>query len=240
MADSSNLALATNIITAPNKAFAELRERSRALLPVLVLIVGASAVSFSYISKVDLAWMMDAQLQQAQANNAQITDAQRKQVADAVARIPPAVRGTGAALVANTGLFLVLLLSAAYYKVVSLFTRDGVRFGQWFMLTCWCRLPVALGFVATIVNLTVNDARFMLQDSINPLSFGNLLSIDPTSVTTIQRALLSFDITALWTIVLAVLGYQVFARCSLVKAATIVLAPLAVVALVVTVVTAVR
>jgi len=234
MSDSTTLAIATNIITAPSKAFEALRERSRALLPVLVLIVGSSAVQFAYFSKVDLGWLMDTQLQQAQATNPQITDAQRQQVVGAVSRVPPTVRGTITAVTTIVGLFLLILLAATYYKVVSLFTHDGVRFGQWFMLICWCRLPIALAVVATIVNLTINDARFMLPDKINPLSFGNLLSIDPTSVTTAQRTLLNIDITAIWTTVLSVLGYQIFARCSLVKAATIVLAPLAVIVLVVT------
>lgn len=236
MSDPTNLTLVTDLITAPKKAFAALRERPRGLLPVLVLMVGYSAVSYVYISKVDLAWMMETQLQQAQATNAQLTDAQRRQVVDAVARIPPAVRGTGAAIFADISLFLVLVLSAAYYRVVSLFTRDGVTFGQWFALTCWCLLPVVLGQVAVIVNLTINDARFMLQDAINPLSFGNLLSIDRTGATNAQRALLNVDITSIWAVVLAVLGYQVFAKCSAVKAVTIALAPLAVIALVVTVV----
>src|SRR5215470_1915680 len=101
MADTSSIAIATNIFTAPNKAFAALRERSLLLLPLLVLIVGPTVTSFEYFSKVDLAWMMDTTLQQAQANNPQITDAQRHQVADAVGRIPPSVRGAGAAIFAT-------------------------------------------------------------------------------------------------------------------------------------------
>ncbi len=104
-----------------------------------------------------------------------------------------------------------------------------MKLKQWFALLCWCALPQVLGIIAQLVNMVVNDPRFMLQDQINPLAFGNLLSIDRTGAPIVQRILLGIDITAIWTLVLQVLGYQSFTKKSFVKSAVVVLAPLALV-----------
>ena len=90
MANSSYVALATNIFTAPREAFAALKERPRVLLPVVVLLIGFSAVSFYFLSHVDMGFFLDNQLR---SGNANITDAQREQAVAAAAKIPPLVYG---------------------------------------------------------------------------------------------------------------------------------------------------
>jgi hypothetical protein len=45
----------------------------------------------------------------------------------------------------------------------------------------------------------------------------------------LQRVLLGIDVTVIWTLVLSILGYQAFTKSSIVKAATVVLAPLAII-----------
>ena len=174
MADSSYAALATNIFTAPREAFVALREQPRVLLPVLVLLIGFSTVSFYFLSHVDMGFFLDNELRSGSAN---ITDAQREQAVAAAAKIPPLVYGAIGAVGAIFSRLLVIFLIAAYYTIVSSATHDGVKLKQWFALACWCTLPQVLGVVAQIVNMLVNDPRFMLPDSINPLAFGNLLSI---------------------------------------------------------------
>jgi hypothetical protein len=96
---------------------------------------------------------------------------------------------------------------------------------------------MVFGMLAQLVNLTVNDARFMPQDALNPLSFGNLLSIDRAGATILQRILLGIDITAIWGLVLSVLGYQSWTGSSMVKAVAIVLGPLAAIVTISTVLT---
>jgi hypothetical protein len=230
MADSSYVALATNIFTAPSEAFIALKERPRVLLPVLVLLIGFSAVSFYFLSHVDMGVFLDTLLR---SGNANLTDAQREQAVAAAARFPPSVYGAFGAL-SSCAIFLIYFIVASYYTVVSFVTGDGVRLKQWFALICWCALPQVFGIVAQLVNMLVNDPRFMQPEQINPLSFGNLLSIDPTAAPTLQRRLLGVDITAIWTVVLVVLGYQSFTKSSYVKAAAIVLGPLALIVVVAT------
>jgi Yip1 domain len=229
MADSSYVALATNIFTAPSEAFAALKERPRVLLPVLVLLIGFSAVSFYFLSHVDMGFFLDNQLR---SGNANITDAQRDQAVAAAAKISPLVYGAIGAVTSSFFVFLIVFIVAAYYTFVSFMTGDGVKLKQWFALLCWCTLPQVLGVVAQLVNMIVNDPRFMLQDAINPLSFGNLLSIDRTGAPIVQRILLGIDVTAIWTLVLQVLGYQAFSKSSLVKSAAIVLGPIALIVLI--------
>jgi hypothetical protein len=224
MANSSYVALATNIFTAPHEAFVALKERPRVLLPVLVLLIGFSVVSFYFLSHVDMGFFLDNQLR---SGNANITDAQREQMVAGAAKISPLVYGALGAVSSIFFVFLIIFLVAVYYTVVSFATNDGVKLKQWFALLCWCALPQVLGIIAQLVNMVVNDPRFMLQDSINPLAFGNLLSIDRTGAPIVQRILLGIDVTAIWTLVLQVLGYQSFTKRSYATSAAIVLGPIA-------------
>jgi hypothetical protein len=223
MADASYVALATNIFTAPNEAFAALKERPRVLLPVLVLLIGFSAVTAYYLTHVDIGFFVENTLR---SSNQNLTDAQREQAVAAAMKFPRFVWGAFGVLRASAA-FLFFFLVASYFTIVSFVTGDGVRLKQWFALLCWCALPQALGIIAQLVNLVVNDPRFMLADSINPLAFGNLLSVDPLGKPTVQRFLLGIDITAIWTVVLQVLGYQSFTKSSFVKSTAVVLGPIA-------------
>jgi hypothetical protein len=224
MAESSSLAIAMNIFTAPSEAFAALKERPRVWLPLLVLIAGYAAVSFTYMNEVDLGWFLENQF----AQNANLTEEQREQAATAAASASPLFYGAIGAITTPLFVLLVLFLTALYYTIVSFFSHDGVKLKQWFALACWCTLPAALGLVAQLVNLSINDARFMMQDEINPLAFGKLLSIEMTPATPIvQRILLGIDLTVIWSIALSVIGYQMWTRSSLVKSVIVVIGPLA-------------
>lgn len=237
MADTSSLAIATNIFASPNQAFVAIKERSPLLLPVVLLIVGFSAVSFLYLSRVDMGWFLDQRLQ---ASAAQVTPQQREQALNAAAKVPPAVYGALGAALTSSVWFLILFIGALYYTAVSFVTRDGVKLKQWFALSCWCMLPVLLQVLAQIVNLSVNDARFMAAEAVNPLAFGNLLSIDRAGVTAVQQILLGLDVTTLWAILLSVLGYQSFTKSSIAKSAAVVLGPLVVIVSIATLIAALR
>lgn len=237
MAESSSLAIAMNVFTSPAEAFATIKARPRVWLPLLVLLIGYAAVNVMYANSVDLGWFMEQQI----AQNAALTEAQVKEAATNAAALPPAAYG--AIFAASTALFLllVLFLVSLYYTIVSFFSNDGVKLRQWFAFSCWCTLPVVFGLVATVVNLSVNDARFMMQDAINPLAFGNLLGVERTPATPIvQRILLGLDLFTIWSLALSAIGYQVFSGKSFVKSVAVVLGPLAMVVLVGTLIAALR
>jgi hypothetical protein len=226
MAVDSAATKLVNIFAAPAEAFRAIRERPQAWVPLLILIAGVTIVSLLYMTSVDLGWFLENQMR---SSGRALTDAQIKQAVDAASRLPPVVYGGIASVTSALAILLFTAIGALYYTGVSFVTGDGVRFKQWYGLVCWCMLPTLLGIVAQLVNLLANDPRFMVQDAINPLAFGNLLGIDRTGATILQRVLLGIDVTSLWGLLLAVVGYQTFSKSSLVKAAVIVLAPLAVI-----------
>ena len=229
MADSSSVGILTNIFTAPQTAFAAIKERPSPWLPLLLIILFNCVVQFTYTQVVDLGWMIDNTLANSSGD---ITEEQRAQAVEAAMQLPPLAYGFIAAIPAAIGILIIFAIIALYYTGVSFASNDGVKFGQWLALIAWCSLPSVFGQLAALVNLLVNDARFMPAEQINPLSFGSLLAIDPQGATVVERILLSLDVTTLWSTVLQILGYQAFARSSMVKATIVVLGPLALIILV--------
>jgi Yip1 domain len=221
-ANLSSLSILTDVITAPARAFAAIKERPTVWLPLVILIAVYSAVSIAYTSSVDIAWMIDQQLQQAQG----LTDTQREQAVKAALRISPVLYGVIAAVGAAIFIPLVFALMSLYSSGVSFVTGDGVKYKQWYALASWCFIPIVFGLLAALVHVLAGDARFMRQEELNPFSFGNLLAIDMTGVTRAQRALLSLDPTLFWSLVLSILGYQSFTKRSLPFSAAVVLGPI--------------
>jgi len=200
-------------------------------MPLLILIAIYCAVSAAYTLSVDLPWMIDQQLRQAQ----NLTDAQRDQAVQAALKIPPYVLATIGAVGAAVILPVLFALTALYYTIVSFATGDGVKYKQWFALASWCAIPIVFGLLAALVHVLGGDARFMRQEELNPFSFGNLLAIDMTGVTRLQRVLLGLDVTIVWSVVLSILGYQTFTKRSLALSAAVVLGPIAVIVVIGTV-----
>ncbi len=219
---ASAFATIVNVFTSPTEAFVTIKERPRAWVPLLVLFAGIWAVSLLYLHSVDLRWLIDSQLAQ---RSADLTAEQRQKALDTALRLSPMVYGAIGALSSSVFVALFITLTAAYYTGVSFLSSDGVKFKQWFGLASWCSLPAVLGIAAQIINLLVSDGRFMPQDAINPLAFGNLLSIDGTGATIVQRILLGIDVTVLWSLVLSVLAYQAWTRSSFVKTVAVVFGP---------------
>lgn len=227
MANTATLAIATNIITAPGEAFAAIKERPSPWLPLVAIAVLASAASYLFIDRVDLAWFLDSQMQA----SGQMTDEERAQAVEGIQRIPRPVY-VGSAIVSPLVVYPAFFaLIALYFTGVSFATNTGVKFKQWFALTAWCCLPVVLGLLATIANLLANDVRFMPPQAVNPLSFSNLLGIEASNAAGLEGFLLSRDPTTLWVIVLIIFGYQALSQKSLVSSATVVLAPFAIIVL---------
>ena len=228
MANTSALTIAANIFTAPGQAFAAIKERPSPWLPLLLVLLGYCAVTYFYMNSVDFPWLMDRQLQ-----TADLTDEERAQTVDAMGQVPPAALAAISAVGTSIAIVIIFAIIALYYTGVSFATNTGVKFNQWFGLVWWCALPIVLGLLATFVNVLTGDMRFVVQEAINPLSFGNLLGIDvANAATAVERTLLSLDPTTLWTLVLSILGYQALSQKSIVHAAVVVLAPYAVIVLI--------
>lgn len=229
MSDSTSVGVLTNIFTTPSLAFAAIKERPNPWLPLLVLMIGVFVVQFLYMQAVDFPWLIDQQLQQA----GNMTDAQRAQLVDATTKVPPSVLGAIQGASGALSILIVYAIVALYYLGVSFATNDKTKFQQWLALIAWCSLPAVLGYVASIVNLQVTDARFLPAEQLNPLSFGSLFGLEPKGATVVERILMALDVTVLWSTVLQILGYQAFTGRSIGVATAVVLGPLAAIVLIV-------
>ena len=228
MADSTSVGVLSNIFTAPTLAFSSIKERPNPWLPLLVLMTGVFVVQFTYMQAVDYPWMVDQQLQQAGG----MTDAERAQAVDAMTQLPPSVMGTLYGVGGALSVLIIYAVIALYYLGVSFATNDKTKYQQWLALIAWCSLPTVLGYIASLVNLQVTDARFLLPTELNPLSFGSLLNLDPQGATTVETILMALDVTVFWSVVLQILGYQAFTQRSFTFATAVVLGPLAIIALI--------
>lgn len=228
MAETSSAAVLSNILTSPSAAFAAIRERPSPWLPLILLIAGSCAVSLLYFNEVDMGWFFEQQMERAaERGNLQLTDAQRAQAIEAQASMSPALLGGIAAVTTALGLLIVFSISALYLLGVSL--KAGIKYKQWFAFVTWSAVPMLLGIVAQIANLLATDARFLPQQGLNPLSFGNLLGIDFEQQAGMGTLLLYLDPTTMWVLVLQIIGYQLWTKRSTVVSALILLAPLAVI-----------
>src|SRR5688572_4307518 len=227
MTDTSSVGILTNIFTAPTTAFAALKARPNPWLALLIVLVGYAAVSYLYLQVVDLPWMLDRQLSQ----GGNLTEEQRRQAVETALQVSPTVYGVIGAITTPLSILIIFALIALYFTGVSFATNDGVKYKSWMTVVSWGFMPIVIGLAATFINLLVSDARFMPQEQLNPLSFGNLLGIDVEGATTGERILLSLDITVCWAVALWVLGHQVFTQRSISRSAIVVLAPIVVIVL---------
>jgi hypothetical protein len=226
MTDQSSLAVVANVFAAPLEAFAVIRQRPTILLPLLALLITYSAVSLVYTNSVDLPWLMEQQIEMAAAD---LTQAQREAALEQSANLSPMVLGVIGSVTSSIFILLWTFVLALYYTGVSFARGDGIKLRQWYALVVWCSLPILLGLIASLVNILANDARFMLQEDINPLSFRNLLSMDTQGLGMTQRFLSGLDLSTVWALALTLIGYQTWTQTSIYKAAGIVLGPLAVI-----------
>jgi hypothetical protein len=128
------------------------------------------------------------------------------------------------------GVIVVMLVQALYLRIVGMFTKDEVRYGQWLGLTAWSSMPSILVAIAVAVFVLTNDVRFVSQTEVNPLSFGSLLGIDSSEAALPMRALMSVSPVNLWSIVLLILGYRILSTRGVVFSSVVVLAPVAFIA----------
>jgi hypothetical protein len=226
MASQSSFAIAANVFVAPNEAFAAIRERPNVLLPLILILGTYGIVSFSFTYSVDVPWFMEQQINMSAGD---LTPSEREAAIEASSNMAPGVLGAISTVSSSIFILLWTFLVALYYTGVSFATGDGIKLKQWYGLVVWCALPILLGLVASIVNIFISDARFMLQEDINPLSFNNLLSIDTEGFSTLQRILASLDLSTVWSLALTIIGYQTWTQRSIYKAAGIVLGPFVVI-----------
>ena len=108
-ASTTTAGVLSNIFTAPQAAFAVIKERPRPWLPLLLIIVSICAVQFTYMQVVDLPWLIDSQLAASD-----VPTAQREQAVEAALQLSPTLYGVFAAVPSAIIILVVYALIALY------------------------------------------------------------------------------------------------------------------------------
>ena len=227
MGDTKNvaggvLATAVNIIAAPGEALRTIREESKILAPLCAILVASAAVTLTYYSEVDVAWLLETSMP---TSTDELSQEQREAAAQAIGNVSPTVMGSVTAVSGAVAMTFVFFLYAAYLAGISLLTNDGFGIRNWFSMICWCTLPMVFGYGASLANVLFSDATFLTWDRLNPLSFSSLFNVDSDSTGPMLRSLLGRDVTAVWSIVLYVYGYRTWTGRGILESALVVLAP---------------
>lgn len=222
MAQTSAMTIAVNIFTSPREAFAAIREKTQLWLPLILIMLGTGLTAFVYMNGVDIEWFYE---QQIRLSNPDVTDAQVEQTVNAVSNIPQTVLAAIGGLTSMLAIAIILLLYAAYLRIITAVLKDGMTYRQWFGLACWCSLPALLSSIATLVNLLTSDISLMPQTDVNPLSWVNLFGLDSAGSGTIDRIVMNMDVTSVWGIVLLAIGYNAWTKKGIPLSAFIVIAP---------------
>lgn len=214
------LSLFLDVWMSPTQGFTQLKDKPRIWYPFFAIILAQIALSVYFAFSVDAAWMVD---QMANANP-NITPEQR----DAMASMQTFMAGGIGATVSAIGIAimfpLIFSIFAGYYTIISSFTADGIRFGQWLGLICWSSTPMVFVAIASAITILLSENGQILQTQLNPLSLNSLFFKLPAGVTG-STFFSSVDLSMIWTSALTVIGYRTWTQKSLGTACLVALTP---------------
>ena len=207
-----------NIFLEPGKVFAELKEKPTFLVPLLLVALVSSAMTFMYFMQVDGVWFIDHTLQ---ASGNEMSAAELAQMKS----VMPGAKMMGYIALVTTpiGIAIVTLLMALYYLIAGKVTGSAVGFKHGMSLATWSSLPMLLGTIVALVGV------FMMspQTSLESLMLTNL---DPLLVqlpidSPWKKLASSFSLLTFWSIFLGALGWKVWGKTSWAEAITVAIIP---------------
>jgi len=206
----NNRELAWSILTAPQAAFMELRERPRFLVLLALTLAGTAAILAWYYLFVDFPWLTEHMLN-ANERMRQMSDAQR---AKAAAVMSKTVLLWSSIIGGVIAILVFRLLEAGYYSLAGKITNVQYSFRHWFALSWWTSLPHLLGLVVMAVFLLLTDSNQVGSEELQLLSLNELFFHRPQGEP--GSALLS-NLTLLhpWAWVLTVIGIRAWSGRSL-------------------------
>jgi hypothetical protein len=170
----TNLALLQALLFEPRKGFAELDARPRFWAPLLLLSLLQAALSYGYVSFVDLEWLVDLQLRSTSLG-ANLTEAELARMAQQAAG-QVGFRAGLAAVSAALVIPLMLLVGGVFLWLATKVTGVERSFRHWFALSTWCTLPVTLiGMALAAVVLFTATTNQVPQAALQPLSLNEIL-----------------------------------------------------------------
>jgi hypothetical protein len=199
----------------PGKAFAALRQRRAAWLPLLLLMLCSAGLLLWYFKIVDVDWLLDQMF-------AGIKDvAQREKSRSVMSRQVLMVTGMVQALV---GLPIMFALVGVYFMFIGKIYAKEFTFGAGFALAAWASVPALLTLPLGAIQILLASGGQLGIYELNPLSLNTLLFHRPMG-DPMASLLESVNVISIWSAVLMVIGFQVWTRVARAVALKVVLIP---------------
>lgn len=204
-----NLILA---ITNPRQLFENNKEDHEFVLPMILILVVVGVCSALSLFAVDYASMMEeayAAQEQILRNLGQSEEqiaAALEQARQAASMGPGILELSGALIGAPIITFIMVLLWAIYFKIVSSAMNVGGSFGDWHAFVWWTRVPIAVGAIVTLIANFFMSPGSTAETSV--LSFAYWFGLEPNMWT--SQFLYAFDLISLWIIIVAGIGFSVW------------------------------
>ncbi|PCJ27976.1 MAG: hypothetical protein COA96_02090 [SAR86 cluster bacterium] len=211
---------AINILTSPDEAFNEIRQRPKKLFPLALIMISTMAAMFWYFTIIDFDWYIDDTLAIANIPDDQLETARENMLSMSqnTFRMFGVLGGT-------IGILIISVLQAGYLSMVSALSGDKYKFTHWFSLVAWTGLPSLLAVIGMVVTILLSPNGQLSAYALNPFTLANLgVQSDNASL---QTMLNSVNLIMFWSMSLTVMGHRQWLQCSLLKSLTVVLAPYA-------------
>jgi hypothetical protein len=188
-----------NVILEPSPTFARLKDKTRAWVPLAVLILLSLAISYWYIATLDFAWFREHML----AVRGTIKPEERAALDQFLTR-DRMLWSLGIGTLVGTP--VLFALTAVYYLLAGKVMGAGMGFGKWFGFAVWTSMPRLLALPLMALQIATSGGRLTMEDS-NMVSLNYLLLHLPQSSPWAGFAD-TLDLSSLWTMALATIGLK--------------------------------
>ncbi len=187
----------TQVFYEPTAAFAALKERPRAWLPLLLLYLAGISMVVWYFQTVDWEWMKAASLPP------DMPAEQREAAGNAMSR--GMLMGFGIAGVV-IGTLVIFSLYGFYYWLAGKLASMELGFKSGFALVAWASLPSLIGTPLMALQIITSKGQLALE-SADMLSL-NFLLVHAAPHTPWASIASAMKITDIWVIVLTTIGLR--------------------------------
>lgn len=190
-----------SIFIEPRRVFDAIPQRSMALLPVGLAVLGNVALWVWYYQMVDFAWLQERLIAQ---NVALVDDSSRQMARSVLSRGSLLALSVAGALVAIPALLAAM---AAYFLMAGKALGQGRSYRQWFGFVAWGTAPTLLLIPVMAMQIVLARSNQLAPEALNPLSLNQLL-VHATDTSPWHGLLNSLSLTTVWSVGLLAIGLR--------------------------------
>ena len=188
-----------NVILSPSPTFARLKDKTRAWVPLLVLVLLTLGITYWYVSTLDFAWFREHMVA-AQGN------VKPEQRAALEHFLTPKTMMWSSGVSAVLGTPIVCALAALYYLLAGKVMGTGIGYGKWFGFAVWTSIPRLLTVPLSALQIMTSGGR-LAPDDMNMVSLNYLVFHLPMSSPWFSLVT-NLDLTSVWSMALAFIGLK--------------------------------